>query len=481
MFKRIIKIFIPVLLVTSGAAIILYYFISSYVIGEAKEHIKNVLLSNRGLHLYIQRNMLPTYYHDRECGYISLNYYNPVLLSSSFMVRVLNNYSNEERRKQGLSEVYYKMAAVNPRNPLNLADDYESRILEFFNLQRNVKEREEIVTIDDKKYIYYSIPFLETTKACLRCHGRRKDAPPGLQRLYPGEGGFGDKVGNIRAIESIRVPVDEEILKSFIITGSATSGLAALLILFVFSSQLRQRVKDKTIDLELEVAENVKAKEEIERSLKEKEILLKEVHHRVKNNMAIISSLLELQSMTADDKHFTLMLNDCQHRIKSMALIHEKLYLSGDLTNINVRDYINELISDLAVSFGFGDKTSLAKLDIDDVEMHLDQMIHLGLMINEIVINSFKHAFNGIDNPEIFIILKAEGGIINLIVADNGVGIKKHNVHGKSTLGLEIIHSLSAGLKCEMKVDGNNGTSYSFRFSHKKKNSVGYEKKSSDS
>lgn len=460
----IFKILIFPLIVTVSVAVMLYYLISSYMIGEAKEHVKNALLANRGLHLYIQRNMHPAFFKDRDIGYISPDYYNPVIFSSSYVVRVLQKYFNEERVKQGMPEVYYKLASVNPRNPVNKADQYEIRLLDLFNKNRNIKNHEEIVTIDNKKYIYYTIPFLETNSACLKCHGRREDAPPGLQKLYPGYGGFGEQIGNIRAIESIRVPVNDEIFKAAIFTGSATSGVIVLIVLLLFSSQLRVKVREKTLYLEKEVSENIQAKKEIGKSLLEKEVLLKEVHHRVKNNMAIISSFLELQSMTALDENIKKILDVSISRIKSMALIHEKLYLSTDLANISVREYIQELMNELADSFRISQAPVKYSIDVKDVKMSLVNMIPLGLLINEIVMNSFKHAFHGTADPEIKVILNEENGIVNILLSDNGKGMSDEPADGKTTIGRDIIKALTLQLKADVKMSVKNGTSYDISF-----------------
>ncbi len=473
MFLRIIKILVIPAVITSAVAIILYYLISNYVIGQTKDHIKNVILSHRGLHLYIQRDMHPAFFKGINSGFIKNDYYNPVILSSSFVVRTLHKYYNEERKKLGMSDVYYKMAADNPRNPVNRCDEYESRILKLFNTRRDLKEYEDIVTIGNKKYIYYSLPFLETTAACLKCHGNREDAPQGLQKVYPGEGGFGDKIGNIRAIESIRVAVDDEISTAVIFTGSATSGLIALIVLLIFSTQLRQRVREKTLHLEEEVAENVRAKKEISISLKEKEVLLKEVHHRVKNNMAIISSFLELQSMSSDNDNLKLMLTESISRIKSMAILHEKLYLSRNFTSISVNDYLRELVSDLAASFGFTDKERLLKFDVDDADLNLDLLIPLGLLVNEIVMNSLKHAFVNIKNPEIYVSLKVHGGLVNIIISDNGSGMPdKEILREKNTLGLDIIEALTAKLKADTRVTSIDGTRYDISFKNESKDSL---------
>jgi two-component sensor histidine kinase len=457
--KNIYRYIIILAAVTAAAAVVIYYLISAFVIGQAREHIRNVLFTNRGLHHYIQRNMLPQFFSDRDAGYISKEYYSPVVFSSSYMVRVLHTYFNEERRAGGMSEVYYKMAAANPRNPVNIADDDELELLKKFNYNRNLKEVERIVIINGKRYMHYSIPFLETNAACLRCHGDRSNAPPGLQKLYSGNGGFGEKAGTIRAVESIKVHIDDELGQAVILTGTATSGFIVFIIMFVFGSRMRKEVKEKTIHLRREMDENIEAGRRIAESLKEKEVLLKEVHHRVKNNMAIISSFLELQSMSAEGDEVQGLLQESIRRIRSMALVHEKLYLSKNFADINVKDYITQLLYDLTDSYGRGHE--MVQISIDDMDFELDRLINVGLLVNEIAMNSYKYAFNSIDNPCFHLKMYNADNYVIMEIGDNGPGIPEASLREKKgSLGLDIINALSARLKAEISVDNTNGARY---------------------
>ncbi len=251
------------ILVTVVAAAVMYYAAYAFFVNQAKEKIQNILLSHRGVHLYIQRVMLPEFYRARNNGDIFRGYYSPEIFSSTFMVRVLHGFYNEERKKAGLHEIYYKMAADNPRNPVNKANPFESGLIRMFNKKRDVREYQSIISINGKKYLYYAIPFLTTNNACLQCHGIRENSPPGLRMRYPGKGGFGDKEGNIRAIESIRVPIEHEIYTADVITASLSAGLITMLLLGMFNSKLRMLVRSKTVNLESEVTERKQA----ERSL----------------------------------------------------------------------------------------------------------------------------------------------------------------------------------------------------------------------
>lgn len=201
-------------------------------------------------------------------------------------------------------------------------------------------------------------------------------------------------------------------------------------------------------------------------SLGEKEQLLKEVHHRVKNNMQIISSLLNLQSDKIIDTKVLSMLRESQNRIKSMALVHEMLYKSQDLSKISLHTYIQNLCVSI------GDSYSVPESDIEfvfDFEENLlfdiDKMIPLGLILNEIISNSLKYAFpNKIGT--ISIVLQTEANKYNLIVSDNGIGLKRNfDLDKDSHLGIQLIHMLVEQLEGKVKCENSNGVSYSISFS----------------
>jgi two-component sensor histidine kinase len=203
-------------------------------------------------------------------------------------------------------------------------------------------------------------------------------------------------------------------------------------------------------------------------SLREKEILLKEVHHRVKNNIQIISSLLNLQARYIKDREAQEIIKDSRNRIESMALIHEKLFRSKDLANIDFYSYINEITSYLFHSYAKSRSQIDLKINIGSVDLGIDKAIPLSLMINELVVNSLKHAFPNGRKGEIVIELdKIDDGKLKLIFADNGVGfpptVKFPQAH---SLGLQLIQSLAAQIigNIELTTDAQ-GTIFRITFS----------------
>jgi len=210
--------------------------------------------------------------------------------------------------------------------------------------------------------------------------------------------------------------------------------------------------------------QNVRDEKELKKSLVEKEVLLREIHHRVKNNMQIISSLLNLQIQFEDIDETISVLKESQGRIKSMAIIHEKLYQSSSLTNINFKEYIEKLILDIYYSYGILNGSIESVLEIHDISLNIDTAIPLGLIINELVTNSIKYAFPE-HKGKITIKLSSNHDQLELTIADNGIGMSKELVLESSrTLGLQLVNSLINQLDGKLEVDTIDGTRFKITF-----------------
>jgi PAS domain S-box-containing protein len=208
------------------------------------------------------------------------------------------------------------------------------------------------------------------------------------------------------------------------------------------------------------------AEEEIKRSLAEKEVLLKEIHHRVKNNMAIISSLLQLQARYSRDEKLMPLFKDSQNRISSMALVHEKLYQTQDFTNISFREYVEELVRHLMHTYGKKDGDISLVISLDDIKLNIDTIIPCGLILNELVTNSLKYAFEDVERPEIGISLDIhDDGQGVLVYSDNGRGMPERvNFPNSDTLGLQIVNMLALQLKGTVGLERNGGTKFVIKF-----------------
>lgn len=209
----------------------------------------------------------------------------------------------------------------------------------------------------------------------------------------------------------------------------------------------------------------IKTEDKIKRSLKEKEILLKEIHHRVKNNMQIISSMLSLQSSYLKDKDAIHALKECQGRIMSMAMIHENLYQSDTLTGIKFADYINRLTKDLFHTYNIDSERIKINIDADEIILDIDTAIPCGLIINEVVTNSIKHAFPDDAEGEIYIQMQQNPEGYNLSLKDNGIGLPENlNINNTTTLGLLLVNSLVRQLEGILEVKRNQGTIFLISF-----------------
>ncbi len=214
-----------------------------------------------------------------------------------------------------------------------------------------------------------------------------------------------------------------------------------------------------------DITEHKRAEEKIKQSLQEKELLLREIHHRVKNNIQIISSLLSLQSHYIKDKAYSEMLRDSQSRIKSMALIHEKLYQSKSLANIDFKEYITTLVHSLFQSYGVSMGSILLEVEVEKISLDIDAAIPCGLIINELVSNSLKHAFPE-GQGKIRICFRSVDDSKELIVSDNGIGIPESvDLDTTQSLGLHLVKILAEDqLDGKISLERSEGTTFCITF-----------------
>ena len=219
-----------------------------------------------------------------------------------------------------------------------------------------------------------------------------------------------------------------------------------------------------------DVTEQKRAAEQIAASLREKEVLLREVHHRVKNNMQAVISMLRLQSRTIQSEPAREALAETQNRIKAMALIHETLYQSENLSGIALRSYVNRLVRNLCGAHGARGLLAKLTVDVGEVALDLDTAVPVGLVINELVSNSLEHAFPDRKPGEIRIAVHpADDDEIELVVSDDGVGLPQDiELRSTATLGLRLVTRLVEDqLGGNLDIDRTGGTRFTVRFRHK--------------
>jgi PAS domain S-box-containing protein len=215
-----------------------------------------------------------------------------------------------------------------------------------------------------------------------------------------------------------------------------------------------------------DITERKEAEEKIRASLKEKEVLLKEIHHRVKNNLQIISSLLSLQSARTEHPEAVSVLRESRNRIRSMALIHERLYQSPNLASVDMLKYTTNLVSDLQRSYRPKDSSVRLTVTVEDIPLGITEAIPCGLIINELVSNGLKHAFPKGREGELTIQLqRGSANQITLTVSDNGIGLPESvDFRNSPSLGLTLINSLVEQLNGTIELDRRGGTVFTITF-----------------
>ena len=224
--------------------------------------------------------------------------------------------------------------------------------------------------------------------------------------------------------------------------------------------------KKVTIDLQKEILERQQAETELQQSLMQKELLLKEIHHRVKNNLFVASSLVGFPLSYIDNPEITKILENTQDRIKSMALIHEHLYGSPDLKKIDFSQYIQSLTRQIWYSYGFHDKNINLVLDLDSALINIETATPCGLIINELISNSLEHGFKNKSQGNISLAFKQnESGQLSLIIKDDGIGFPANkNLYNTDSLGLELVCTLVEQLEGNIDFQSNEGTTIGISF-----------------
>lgn len=251
-------------------------------------------------------------------------------------------------------------------------------------------------------------------------------------------------------------------LRQATVLRNVTLAAVALLIIVLLLVYNRFRLKQKANhQLEIKQREINNKNKELEDMLAEKEWWLKEVHHRVKNNLHTIICLLESQAMYLE-KDALQAIEKSQHRIYAMSLIHQKLYQNEDVKSIDMSVYLNEFIQYLKDSFDV-DRIKFVT-EVEPIQLNLSQAIPVGLIINEAVTNSIKYAFTDPVEARIFVFMNETAGIVNLTIADNGKGFIPTDEAETKSLGLQLIKGLSKEIRGNLSIKGDNGTKVAIQF-----------------
>lgn len=208
-----------------------------------------------------------------------------------------------------------------------------------------------------------------------------------------------------------------------------------------------------------------KSEQKLKSSLKEKEVLLAEIHHRVKNNLAIISGLLELQSNSVDNDQIKDLLSESVHRIKAIALLHEKVYNSEDVARVHLGEYLEDFIETLKSYYLQNGENIALDIRIPETYISLSSAIPLGLIVNELITNAFRHAFRGRERGNVWVSLDHVNDKYVLKITDDGVGMPDDVISGKTRkLGMTLVHGMIHQLRAGIEFNRNNGTAIIITF-----------------
>jgi PAS domain S-box-containing protein len=226
--------------------------------------------------------------------------------------------------------------------------------------------------------------------------------------------------------------------------------------------EAEQALEQANHALEQRVAERTAA---LQASLQEKEVLLKEIHHRVKNNLQVITSLLSLQHEAIDDPHALALFAESERRIGSMALVHETLYQTGDLGRFDLAQYIPTLSTQLLHAYGVEPHRIAVRLDLAEITLPLDMAVPCGLILNELLSNCLQHAFPEGQSGTIMVTLTHAADRVTLSVRDNGCGVPAHlDLHNTESLGLQLVCALAEQLNGTVALERTGGTAFTLTF-----------------
>jgi PAS domain S-box-containing protein len=239
------------------------------------------------------------------------------------------------------------------------------------------------------------------------------------------------------------------------------------------NEELERQVEERTFALKLlneqlrdDIAKRAAIEEQLRASLKEKEVLIREVHHRVKNNLQVIISLLSLQSGQIREAHIRELFRESQHRIQTMALIHDTLYASRDMADIDLAPFTATLASNLSASYGIDDSRIALHIQVDDVSVSPDTAIPYGLILNELVSNCLKHAFPDGRSGQVQVLLRRDSACQAILtVRDNGCGFPPDlDFQSTESLGLQLVNALTEQLRGTIALDRADGTTFMLIF-----------------
>ena len=428
-----------------------------YALKLSIEETEHQLMNISAMRHYVENSLMPEINKLMDKGILPEEYFSPELMYSSYISRGMFEAHNEIHHDAGLAGLIFRFASNNPRNPENLATPFENDLIQRFNASA-IERFTEVVEKDGEEFIYYAIPTSPVDESCLRCHGDPADAPPELLARYGSTAGFYESPGQIRGLTSLSMPLDERLDAArqvwfilSIITGAVLFLIYGVIVYYLKQISVRERI----------ISGKNRALEE---ELNEKEMLMAEIHHRVKNNLMVVQSFLGLQSRGALDKDSRDALQDSENRVHVMGMLHNRLYAGSMDSHINIGEFMEDIVNMLMQSSAGANVKAV--VDCPDIEMDIEYAMPCGLIVNELVTNALKHAFPDGREGRISASLsyRRETGW-RLEVSDDGEGLPVGMEDGRQgSLGMRIVHALASQINGELSVQRGRGTEFVLRF-----------------
>ncbi|NTV95688.1 MAG: diguanylate cyclase [Thiobacillus sp.] len=245
--KQLILLLLLFSLIFAGMVVLFHRNSDDYAIGEAKKQALNALLVHRAIHAYVTKVQRPEIYRLKDEGKLYPGYFSPMVMSFTFISRSVKDLLNGQRELHDLEPIYFKLASENPRNPINKADALEADLLRRMN-REGLQEFQDVVRVEGKKYLYLAVPIERSNPGCMKCHGDPKDAPVELIAMYGDKAGFYEDPSLIRALISIRAPLDGVLADAdrmanllTMVTFLVLAGIYVLIAFFTYRIEVQQR------------------------------------------------------------------------------------------------------------------------------------------------------------------------------------------------------------------------------------------------
>lgn len=487
-----------------------------YAISQAEKQMQDILLNHRAVHGYVEDVQKPVIYDLKGGEKLYDEFFSPELLSFTYIARRIKEYANQERKKAGSVELYFKLASDNPRNPINQADSFEIDLLNRFNDDYEFEQYREVISNKDGESLYLAMPIAPNKKSCMRCHSTPDRAPIELIEMYGEEAGFYEDVGKIRAIISIRIPLRiylEEAKDLFILLSLIT--LAIMVFIYLLILFYNRRIVSAQDALEINHNKLLLTHENLEKTVKE--LRLAQNHlietekmaslgrmvagfaHEINTPIGVaiagasqeravakkINQLLEQEEVEESElRHYLDQIETISELTQSNLARAARLVHSFKKTSI---DQSNDEIISLDLAEVIQTTVNLLELKLKQHHIFLDLTLpsvviesSSGLieqLITNLVLNSISHGFNEeIAEPIISIGISTEGNWVTIEYRDNGRGMESQVVEqafepfftttrneGGSGLGLYISYTLvTTKLRGKIEIKSSPGEGVQF-------------------